>query len=190
MGVLIKDYPRYEIFKDGTVFSHITKKFLKPSDINGYESVELFNEYGSRRILIHRLVAQAFIPNPNNWPQVNHKDENKKNNNVNNLEWCTAKYNMNYNDGVKRRTAKRDYTNPVFAQNARINGAKRSKPVIQINKSGCFVNSFSSGAEASRCTGINQAHLLECCAGKRKTAGGFIWKYHKERGEDLSQSQF
>ena len=97
MGVTIKDYPMYEIFDNGTVFSHFSNKFLKSNvSSNGYASVELFNEKGSKRLLVHILVADAYIPNPDNLPCVNHKDEVCSNNNAENLEWCTHKYNSNY----------------------------------------------------------------------------------------------
>lgn len=186
----IKNYEDYLIFKSGLIFSTKSKRFLKPSiNSNGYLSVELFNEKGSKRLLIHRLVAEAFIPNPDNLPQVNHKDEDRQNNHVNNLEWCTAKYNMNYGEGAKTRHSKIDYSKPVYKENAINNGKKVSRPVLQFTKDGEFVARYESGKEASRKTGANHAHILECCAGKRyKTVNGFVWKY--EGSVDLLVFQY
>lgn len=182
----------YEVSNMGNVRSLFRyKKVLKPAVSKaGYLTVDLFGDKNSMRRLVHRLVADAFIPNPDNLPQVNHKDENKQNNCVDNLEWCTAKYNMNYGEAAKTRHSKIDYTKPVFAECARKNGAKSSRPVLQFSKDGVLLNRYSSGKEAHRNTGISHSHIMECCAGKRyKTVGGFIWKYD-ERNDDLLVLQF
>ena len=149
---------------------------------SGYLSVELFDENGkSKRLLIHRLVAMAYIPNPENLPQVNHIDENPLNNAVSNLEWCTAKYNMNYGNGAKTRHSKIDYTTESRKTTARINGAKQSKTVLQYSRNGEFIARYNSAAEASRKTGANHSHIIECCNGKRyKTVNNFIWKFGKD----------
>lgn len=76
-------------------------------ECNGYYRVRLSKNSKAFRFVTHRLVAIAFIPNPHNYPQINHKDENKLNNHVDNLEWCTPKYNINYGTGIKRRASKR-----------------------------------------------------------------------------------
>ena len=88
---------KYTIFDDGRVYSKITKKFLKPHLNNGYLTVEL----GSKEYKIHRLLAIAFIPNPNNYNVVHHRDENKLNNSLDNLEWTTHKLNVQYSNGCK-----------------------------------------------------------------------------------------
>ena len=104
MGLPVLDYPNYTVCEDGRIYSLLSNKYLKQSKNNsGYMTVELFNKNGSKRLLVHRVVAMAYIPNPFGFPQVNHKDENKLNNCVENLEWCTAKYNMNYGNGAKTR---------------------------------------------------------------------------------------
>ncbi len=108
---------------------------------------------------VHRLVAQAFIPNPNNLPQVNHIDENKTNNRVDNLEWCTAKYNTNYGTSLERRIK------------------AYSKPVLQFDKNGNFINEYPSIKDAAKKTGINKSTIGMVCRGKYKYAGGYIWKY-------------
>lgn len=189
MSLPIKDYPDYSISEDGQVWSNKTKKYLKPNySSRGYASVELFNQNGSRRLLIHRLVAEAFLPNPNNYPQVNHKDENPSNNNVDNLEWCTAKYNMNYGDGAKTRHLKIDYTKEIYKINARENGKKVSVPVYMFTKQGAFIKKFNSIKEASIDTNIHYTNIIAASLGKRKRAGGYVWK--RERSDDLLACQF
>ena len=165
------------------MYSLRSEKYLKPNmSKSGYLSVELFDENGkSKRLLIHRLVAMAYIPNPENLPQVNHIDENPLNNAVSNLEWCTAKYNMNYGNGAKTRHSKIDYITESRKTTARINGAKQSKTVLQYSRNGEFIARYNSAAEASRKTGANHSHIIECCNGKRyKTVNNFIWKFGKD----------
>lgn len=101
-----KDIPSYErlyaVTEDGKVYSFRKRKFLKLAKNNrGYLFVNLSQNGKIRNHYIHRIVAQTLIPNPNNYPQVNHKDENPRNNHVSNLEWCTAKYNSNY--GIRNK---------------------------------------------------------------------------------------
>lgn len=175
----IPGYPMYLIDAKGNVFSLYSNKYLKPSkEKTGYLSIELFNKNGSKRLLVHRLVAITYIPNPNNLPMVNHKDENKINNNVNNLEWCTAKYNMNYGTAPKRRIENRDYSKEIFKINARKNGAVRNKKVIQYTKNHIFVHEYISVADAFRQTKIK--HISECALNKRHSAGGYKWQFVEE----------
>ncbi len=77
-------------------------KILKQGNVNGYKRVSLHKNNKQKNYFVHRLVAMTFIPNPNNLPLVNHKDENKTNNSVDNLEWCTQKYNINYGSAIKK----------------------------------------------------------------------------------------
>ena len=181
-----RDVPGYEglyrVSDSGDVYSCITSKVLKHNVTRtGYHTVELFKRDGSKskRISVHRIVAAAFIPNTNNYPQVNHKDENKDNNAADNLEWCTAKYNMNYGEMAKIRHTLIDYSALWRKELARTNGKAVSKPVDQFTLDNSFIATFDSGKEASRKTGVNHSHILECCMGKVKTAGGYIWKYRK-----------
>ena len=143
------------------------EKVLQPvKHKNGY----LFVSLGRKKIIsIHRLVAEAFIPNPDNLPQVNHRDENKENNNVDNLEWCDAKYNNNYGTHNKR------------VSDTQINDQNKSKKVIQFSKTGEFIREWPSTNECGR-NGFNQGHVAACCRGntKLKTYKGYIWKYKKE----------
>jgi len=184
MGVPVKGYENYIVNEDGTVYSLFTNKVLKPNIMKtGYHTVELFNDSGSRRLSIHRLVAEAYIPNPAGLPQVNHKDENKANNSVDNLEWCTAKENMNYGTVMARRikSAEWFYRSERMKELARANGKAACRRVMQFTKDNKLVACYKSIKEASVKLGINASHIGECCMGKRyKTVGGFVWRYEGE----------
>ena len=128
------------------------EKILKGVDNgHGYLYVNLFKDGKGKQCRINRLVAQAFISNPDNLPEVNHKDENRTNNCAENLEWCSRQYNIEYS----------------FA-----------KAIIGIDKVSGLIMEFPSAYEASRQTGINRGHICACCNGKGyKSAGGFYWIY-------------
>lgn len=132
---------------------------------------------------IHRLVAAAFIPNPENLPCVNHKDENPSNNHVENLEWCTQKYNMNYGICVERRKRSFVKNNSFVKANAtKIKNHSRGaeKSVYCISKEGNIVAFYESITFASKETNISKGHIGECCKHKRHSAGGYIWRYKDE----------
>ena len=146
------------------------ERILKPYKTKyGYLRVRLCKDGKVKQFYVHRLVAEAFIPNPDNLPQVNHKNENKTDNKVENLEWCTAKYNQNYGTCIKRRTEKQkvDF----------INRSDQSKPVAQFTKEGILIAQYPSRNEASRQTGYAYQHISSCCNGKTKSAYGYIWKW-------------
>ena len=98
---VIKNFEDYKVSNAGQVFSIKRNKLLKAYEKKGYYGVWLYQDKKRYFRMVHRLVATAFIPNTENLPQINHKDENSKNNNVENLEWCTAKYNSNYGNHRK-----------------------------------------------------------------------------------------
>lgn len=132
--------------------------------VRGYYAVVLYKRGKQKHFLVHRLVADAFIPNPNNYPQINHKDENPKNNIVDNLEWCTGKYNVNYG---KRKEKWLEHEN-VKAQ---------KKAVIQVSKDGNFINEFESMTEAAKCLGLNKRDICACCRGKQSHTHKTYWRY-------------
>lgn len=143
------------------------ERILKQGRCGKYLKVELSKNRRLKAITVHRLVATAFIPNPDNLPCINHKDENPFNNAANNLEWCTYKYNNNYGTRTQRASeAKRGKYN-----------TKVSKPVLQFTKQGEFIKEHPSTMEAQRQTRVLNGNISLCCSGRRKSAGGFIWKY-------------
>ena len=146
---------------------------LKPqiSKRNGYVYQMLYKNGKEKLLRVHRLVAMAFLPNPNNLPQVNHKDGNKQNNSVDNLEWCEQSDNMKhaYKNGLQ-----------IPSENQRraiINTNKlKQKKVCQI-KDGEVINTFSGISEASRQTKISISCILRCCNLKRKSTNGYEWRF-------------
>ena len=160
----IKDYEgEYAITRDGRVWSYKSNKFLKPKLVGGYHQVNLYKDKKRKNYFIHRLVAEAFIPNPKGLPQVNHKDEDKSNNCVENLEWCDAKYNANY--GTRTERAAKKLSKPVYCE--------------ELDKI------FRSGAAAGRELGLDPSSILKCCKGKRKTIGGYHWMYAETSVEEV-----
>ncbi len=149
-------------------------KYTQPGKImklrqnkGGYVVVSLTKNKIQKKYMVHRLVAQAFIPNPNNLPFINHKDENKQNNHTNNLEWCDAKYNTNYGTCIERRSYKQRYTN------------SRRRPVVSIDESG-NEKYYLSAWDASRQLGAYQSNIWKAIHSGKKCSG-YYWKY-KEGG--------
>lgn len=144
----------YQISNKGRIRSKHTNAILNPSKTGGYYHIGL--RYEKRKeCTIHRLVAEAFLPNPNNLPFVNHKDENKLNNNVENLEWCTCEYNTNYGKG----------------------SLARNQRVIQYDTDGNALKVWESMKEASEALQIGHVGISACCRGIKRTSGGFVWTY-------------
>lgn len=157
----IKEYPNYGVNENGEVFNLLTNTKLKPWVSNGYQYVSLGRKNKKR---VHRLVANAFIPNPQNLPVVNHLDENKLNNNVSNLEWCTHRDNVMYGEHAP-------------AKNIRIAQELSKKKVVQCTLDGQVVCEYESIQFASEQSGVIRTSISHCCIGDYKSAGGFTWKY-------------
>lgn len=154
----------YLISSLGRIKSVKTGKIRKPYTKNksGYHLMHLYKNAETKYVLVHRLVAKTFIDNPNNYEQVNHKDENKQNNCVDNLEWCTPKYNMNYGNCQKNKAD------------------GQSIKVIQKTIDGKVLHVYKSGKQAGIETGISSQNINRCVNGKVKTAGGFMWERANE----------
>jgi hypothetical protein len=156
-------------FQKGRILSMRVEK-------SGHLSVHFSVNGVEKRVKVHRIVAQAFIPNPNNYPAVNHKDENPGNNYVSlfpdggydaensNLEWCTYEYNSNYGT--------RNYRISLAATNG-----KNSKKVAQLSKEGVLISEYPSTKEAERQTGFDSGFIRNCCLGRFETAYGYRWEY-------------
>ena len=138
----------YQISNKGNVKNKQRNKYLVPKKNNrGYLGIELTNEKHRKMFLIHRLVAQSFISNPKRLPNVNHKDENPKNNSVENLEWCSQSYNVLYSMQKQGKNS--------------------------IKKNGVTTNSL----QIKQKYGYKQSSILDCCRGKRKTAYSYHWQF-------------
>lgn len=162
----------YMVDTKGNVFSLKRKKIMTPcKSNNGYMQVHLSIDGVMKSHKIHRLVAKTFIPNPYNLPQVNHKDEDKTNNCVENLEWCTQSYNMNYNDGQKRRASSRDYEE-ISKKRSEV----QSKEVTQYDFDGRIVAIWRNAYVAEE-HGYNRTMINQCCLGNKKSHKGYVWKY-------------
>lgn len=153
----------YVVSDDGEVYSlpHMVcngngyymkkgKKLSQGKRAKFYPCVALFKDGELRTFSVHRLVAEAFIPNPDNLPEVNHKDENPENNHVDNLEWCSRQYNIEYS---------------------------KAKRVAQYTKDGVKIAEYRSIRIAADQTGIGRTAINNVVAGWNKTAGGYVWKY-------------
>lgn len=165
----IKDYPMYQVSSFGNV-RRVSSGILKQKvGKDGYCRVSLSKEGKVKSILVHRLVAEAFIPNPNDYPIINHKDEVRKNNVVGNLEWCTYSYNLNYGNAKEKWRAKT------------LNG-RLSKPVYQYDKDGTLICGYPSIKEASRQTNVSSSGIASCCLKypKYTQAGGYLWKFQND----------
>ena len=174
---IIEGYPNYQVSSEGRVKSleridrnnhPVKEKILNSSkDGGGYLMVGLWKDGIRKTQKIHRLVGKAFLPNPDNLPQVNHIDEDKTNNRVENLEYCTAEYNLNYG-----------------THNERVAKSK-SIPILQFSKTGEFIRRWESGTQVKRELGFNQSNISMCCKGKLKLAYGFLWKFEKIEEFDI-----
>ena len=158
-----------------TVVNSKTGRHLKTQyDKNGYAEVQLWKNNKGQHKTLHKMFAEVYIPNPDNLPEVNHKDENPSNCNLDNLEWCTHPYNMNYGTINERRGA-----NISKAQRGKPKPWVReckSIPVVAIDSWGGETE-YQSAREAGRELRIDQSKITAVIKGRQKTAGGYRFRY-------------
>lgn len=170
----IKGFPNYFITDNGSIYSRKTGRFIKikpAKDKKGYLRVSFWEHNKRITKKVHRLVAEAFIPNPENKPQVNHINGVKTDNNFKNLEWNTASENMQHSHrvlGIKSSN---------YGKFGKDNHS--SKAVVQI-KDDIIIAEFGSMREAERKTGIKASNIGACCKGQYKQIFGYQWKYKSE----------
>ena len=148
---LVENGDYYEVSNFGNVRNYKTGRILKPGkNQSGYLQIGLYKNRKVKKFLVHRLVAIAFLPNPENLPEVNHKDENKGNNNVENLEWCDRKYNVQYS---------------------------LNKPIKGIHQTTGHTLYFANALEAECKTGIKHQNISHCIQGRLPHAGFYKWEF-------------
>lgn len=171
---------RYKVSNLGNVKSVIFSRKGKEKNLallvgKDYLLVRLFKNGVGTMQRVHRLVAEAFLENPENYPVVNHKNWDKHDNRVENLEWCSYSYNNTYlRDGSKKMRAKRN--GPLYHKDF-----ASPKRVICIEKNIVF----DSISEAARFAGVEQSNISRCVCGRQRTAGGYHWKYADEKSRSI-----
>lgn len=153
----------YSVSENGEVKNDITEKLLSLRTQQGYKHVTLAIDGKAKSFRVHRLVAFAFIPNPENKPYVNHIDCNRSNNSVTNLEWVTPSENSQ-----------------KAVDQGRWNNSKKLKPVTQYSLAGEKIRTYESASEAARQTGCQQSKITLCCQGERRRTGEYQWRYADE----------
>lgn len=156
----VKGFENYYVSADGAVFSKISNSFRKPviNNKTGYPTLILTCKGTKQRIAkaLHRIVAEAWLPNPKNYECINHKNENKLDNHVSNLEWCTKAYNNTYNGKTQRCC----------------------KKIIQIDlQTGEDIKVWDSARKAAENLPTNYKNISAVCRGKRRSAGGYGWRF-------------
>lgn len=159
----------YEISNRGVVRNRkgdVLKQGIKRTPCTCYKTVKLWKDGKYYTKYIHRLIAEVFIENPNGLPFINHKDEDGTNNSIDNLEWCTREYNVNYGTAKERR-----------AKKIRGRESEKRRAVVQYSLDGEFVAWYPSVTAAALEYGCSTYQISSVCNGKRKTAKGFVWKH-------------
>lgn len=157
----VKSLDRIVPCKNGTTMTK-RGRIIKPHTIGfGYQRLQLCRNNKGVKFLVHRLVAEAFLPNPNGFPIINHIDKNTSNNSVENIEWCTYKYNTTYDNASEKRAE------------------KTRKAVRQYTLDGEFIAEYKSVTEASKATNIAMLSICACCKKRKQYSHtkDYIWRY-------------
>lgn len=171
----IKQSEQYEISNTGLIRKKDGGDLVSPYDNKGYLRIKL----NGKNFLVHRLVAEAFIPNPDNLETVNHKNLNKKDNRVENLEW------MSNADNIRHAVSNKDGRLECLQKSMSLvgkkygaeNGRRSRKPVAQYDLDGNLIAIFPSAREADKLTGIGYKQISAVCNGNKKTAHGYVWRF-------------
>lgn len=156
----VKEYERYEVNTKGEIRHKKRKHILTPRKNSGGYLYVGFNIEGKRKnFAVHRIVANAFIPNPNGYSEVNHKDYDRTNNNVDNLEWVSSSQNKKH------------------AYEKEENHLSRTKEVNQYSKEGVLIKTYSSISEAAKEMNCTVGAISNCCLGRSKTSKGYQWSF-------------
>lgn len=178
----------YEISRDGVIRSlprlHTKGKVIKTSlGSSGYEQVHLSKDSVVKTFMVHRLVAKTFIDNPENYPEVNHKDEDKRNNSIDNLEWCDRNYNQNYGTAIRRMRDSHNYSesNKKGAEHHDYDsiGKKRRKALLQIDDHGNVIKRWDGFITMAKETGYSKGNVAIACDNGNK-AYGYYWKREED----------
>ena len=172
MQEIWKDIPNYEGLyqvsnlgrvKSTPICKHKKPRILKNIPRNGYFSVILCDGKTQKNVFVHRLVAECFVPNPENKPIVNHIDGNKSNPHFSNLEWCTQKENVNH----------------AILNNSLVS-IRAGRHIKQFDTEGHLISRWNSVSDASQTLNLKSKTIYNCLSGQKKTAYGFVWKYEDE----------
>lgn len=198
------DYGKdYFVSEDGKVFSKKRGKIIELKPItkghDGYEKVRLYDGGKRKDFFVHRLVAEAFIENSNNLPIINHIDENKSNNNVRNLEWCTKKYNVNYGQARRKMSesmkahfeknpseydrVRKQLLGRSLSKESRKKIASKLSVPVECLQNGVVLRKYNSTKEAAESMGAEASNICAVLKGRRKRAAGYEWRYAALGGE-------
>lgn len=160
---IMKEHFNYEVSSLGRIKNKTTNKIRRTSINNkGYEQIIVYIDKKPKTFYVHRVVANNFLKNPDNLPEVNHKDENKLNNCVDNLEFCDGNYNLHYGTRLERIANKK---RPSYIK------------IIQKDKSRKVIKIWENIDEIVCNNNYHRSNIYKCCQGKLKTAYGYIWNY-------------
>lgn len=186
---------KYQISNLGNVRSlcfrnqKLVKNLTQKTNNQGYKLVQLCERKRNMPFLVHRLVAMAFVDNPNNYPIVNHKDENPLNNQANNLEWCTYSYNTTYSMNIhpERRTINANNLEKYSPRNKKGVPHKYNNRIAVVDENNKVLSIYENAATAAKVLKLQTCNVLEVCKankkrqiGKKRRTGGYIFEFIEE----------